>query len=100
MQNVHLTYPQDQLLATVDRLDAHLKRQTEEVSILDYGYCQKQDQCYVVLAWPDEVDEAFLTRLNDDPSVLDYCVYTVPCDDDDLPFGSAFPIVCEGRERC
>lgn len=96
MQEVHLTCSRERLFPMLDALTAQFQAQEDEVSIMDYGYCQKSEHSYIVLTWRDEVDEAFLARLNDAASVLDYSVYTVPCDDDDLPFGLSFSQHHEG----
>ena len=97
MQHLHLTCPNEQLLSILDGLSKQFQQQADEsVSIVDYGHVQKRDCAFIVLAWPEEVDEAFLTHLNSDPNALDYSVYTLPYEEDDLPYSMAFS---QQRER-
>lgn len=100
MQEVHVTCQRARLLLMLDALSIQFKPQADEVSVTDYGHCQKSEHSYIVLTWTDEVDEAFIAQLNADTEVLDYSVYTVPTLDDDLPFGLELSARCEGRERC
>lgn len=99
MQEVHLTCQRARLLPMLDALSAQFKPQAEEVSILDYGQCQKSERSYIVLAWVDDVDETFIAQLTADTDVLDYSVYTVPTLEDDLPFGMELSAECEERAR-
>lgn len=100
MQEVHLTCSRERLLPMLDALSAQFNPQEDEVSITDYGQCQKSERSYIVLTWTDEVDETFIEQLTADAEVLDYSVYTVPTLDDDLPFGLELSARCEGGERC
>ncbi len=100
MQEVHLTCSREHLFPMLDALTAQFQAQEDEVSITDYGQCQKSDHSYIVLTWTDEVDETFIEQLHTDGDVLDYSVYTVPTLDDELPFGLELSAGCEGRKRC
>ncbi len=98
MQEIHLTCSRERLLPLVEALSEQFKAQSEEVSIMDYGSCQKSMNSYIVLEWLDEVDEAFIKQLSTDSNVLDYSVYSVPCSTDAWPFGVELYQEC-GRER-
>jgi hypothetical protein len=89
MQNVHLSCPQQKLHSLLAAFGEQFQAQQEEITLIDYGYTQKQVSGYIVIEWIDEVDEAFLKQLDADPDILDYSVYTVPYITDELlPFGS------------
>ena len=100
MQEVHLTCSREHLFPMLDALTAQFQAREDEVSITDYGQCQKSEHWYMVLTWIGEVDEAFIEQLNADGQVLDYSVYTVPCIGDDLPFGIELVAEREGSTRC
>jgi hypothetical protein len=87
MQDVHITCAWEQLHTMVRTLEEQYKEQPEEVYVLEWGYSCKRQEGYVILEWSDEVDAAFLTQLEADVQVIDYCVYTVPTVDD-YPFGA------------
>lgn len=99
MQEVHLTCQRTHLLPMLDALSAQFKAQADEVSILDYGQCQKSEHSYIVLTWIDDVAETFIEQLTADTDVLDYSVYTIPTLDDDLPFGVELSAECERSAR-
>ena len=87
MQHIHLTCGGACLFSQVEALSEQFQAVPEAVSILDYGYMQKSSHTgFIVLEWLDEVDEGFITQLDADSGILDYCVYTVPCFTDDVPF--------------
>ena len=74
---MHLLFPLEQLLHRVEIYEQELVKQ-EAVTVIDCGCSYKQEQGYMVLEGDGEVDPAFLQRLDADPDVLDYCVYSVP----------------------
>jgi hypothetical protein len=87
MYDVHLTCSREQLLPMVQAFSDQFREQ-EDVSILDYGPCQKSSNtCYIVLEWSDEVEEAFMKQLKAEDNVLDYSLYSVPSSTDAWPFG-------------
>ncbi|SRR5713226_2750987 len=96
MQDIHMTFPLDQFHATVAALGKQFAAQPEAVMILDFGCSVKTAVGFLVLEWTDEVDEAFIQQLTDDSSILDFCVYSVPCSTDDPPF-SPFTFAEEGE---
>ena len=100
MQEVHLVCERTRLLPMLDALSAQFPPLTEDVSITDYGHCQKSDRSYIVLTWTDDVAETFIKQLHADVEVLDYSVYTVPTLNDDLPFGLALSPEYERGELC
>ena len=86
MQAIHLTFPLDQLHGLVAALEAQFEAQQPEVTVLDFGASYKQSVGYLVLQWADEVDASFIHHLTADPTILDFCVYSIPWNIDD-PFG-------------
>jgi len=78
MQDVHITCALEHLYALVDALEEHCAAQYEEVTVLDWGCSYKQEVGYIVLAWEDEVDEAFIEHLTADGTVLDFTISCVP----------------------
>ncbi len=76
-QAVHLQFPLEQLHHRVQSYEQEFAGQ-EVVTMIDWGCSYKLEQGYMVLEWNEEVDLAFLQRLNADPDILDYCVYTIP----------------------
>lgn len=86
MQHVHVTCAGACLFSQVQALSTQFQAVPEEVSILDYGHALKSTSGFIVLEWLDEVDEGFIKQLDADSGIFDYCVYTVPCLTDDVPF--------------
>jgi hypothetical protein len=84
MQAIHITCRYDCLLSLAESLEAHLAG-LEGVMLLEYGFSQKRIDGYVVLQWDEEeVDEAFLQKLEAEETIFDYCVYSVS-DLEDVP---------------
>jgi len=83
MQDIHITFPLDQLEPMVAAFEAQFAAQPEEVTILAWGCSWKQEVGCLILEWMDEVDEAFIQQLTADHSILDFSVYDVPCSADD-----------------
>ena len=98
MVDIHITFPLDQFHAMVAALGKQFEARSKEVTVLDFGASQKQAVGYLVLEWIDEVDEAFIQQLTADPSIGDFCVYSVPWSTDDPPF-SPFTFAEEGATR-
>ena len=80
MQDVHLTFPLEHFHAMVATFEEQCAAQREEVRVLDFGCSYKQDVGYIVLAWENEVDEAFIDQLTADDTVLDFTISCVPDD--------------------
>ncbi len=98
MQDIHITFPLDQFHSLVAAFEAQFAAQQPDVTLLDFGASQKQAVGYLVLEWDDEVDETFIQQLTSDPSIVDFCVYSVPCSTDDPPF---YPFTFAGEgEPC
>ena len=97
MQDIHIICSREHLLSLVEAFSEQFKAQSEHVSILDYGSCQKSMNSYIVLEWLDEVDETFIKQVHAESNVLDYSVYSVPCSTDAWPFGMELYQEC-GRE--
>jgi len=78
MQNVHITFPIAHFHTMVAAFEEQCAAQRAEVTILDFGCSYKQEVGYIVLAWEDEVDEAFVEHLTADSTVLDFTISCVP----------------------
>jgi hypothetical protein len=85
MQDIHITFPLDQLHSLVAAFEAQFEAQRDGVTVLDFGASYKQGDGYLVLEWSDEVDPAFIDQLNADSQIADFSIYSVPCTTDD-PF--------------
>ena len=94
MQDIHITFPLDQLHALLAAFEARFEAQRPDVMLLDFGSSYKQFVGYLVLEWADEVDESFIHQLTADNTIVDFSVYIIPCSADD-PFGP-LPSVQEG----
>ena len=88
MHDVLLTFALEQLHTIVAELEEQFAAVTDDITILDFGCSCKLSYGYIVVEWLTEVDEAFLTQLQHDTRVLDFCVYTIPMDAEEWPFGA------------
>jgi hypothetical protein len=85
MQDIHMTFPLDQLHLVVAAFETQFEAQRDAVTVLDFGASYKQEHGYLVLEWGDEVDPAFIDQLTADSQVTDFSIYNVPCTTDE-PF--------------
>lgn len=88
MHEVLLTFALEHLHIMVAELEEQFAAVTDDVTILDFGCSCKLAHGYAVVEWLTEVDEAFLTQLQHDTRVLDFCVYMIPMDAEEWPFGA------------
>jgi hypothetical protein len=95
MNDLYLTCRSEDLEPLIHALDIQFL-DCPEVEVLDWNRTTKLQQGYIVLEWLDEVDPAFLAQLQNDPRVLDFCVYSVPSLADEYPFGLDVACPCGG----
>ncbi len=77
MQEVHLICPVETVTRWVNYLQK-LVDQQEEAVLVDFGCSQKRQMGYIVLCWANKVDSSVMAQLQNDPTIEDFCTYTIP----------------------
>lgn len=78
VQGVWFTVAADQLEMILERIELWFE-DTDEVTLIDHGQTDKQEDGTVILEWEGfEINPLFIKILEHDELVLDFCVYNRP----------------------